>query len=373
MNNLTTEEENELHNILERLNTRDHYHILGVSRDSEIGAIRTAYFTLSKTYHPDMFYRRAADGIQEKVEAIFTAINLSYEVLSDDGLRRKFDIQLVRKEREEGGSRTRTRRRRSSGSDTDVSDQVPVEVLEEDADSTIKRARSREGRARARARIREELGVSKSKATRREVDSSSRRRRRERGASDSSENTGRFSSNLREQINERLIKAKSYFDKGMVAVGEEDWVKAASALQMAVQLDSNSDEYMKVYEEVRPKAANVRAAGFIRAAESAESFRNLKEALYNYQQAVACDPPDGLPYFRLGQLLLDYADKPRDALQNFRIAVAREPDSTKYRLALADLYVGEGMGKNAQREYQKVLQVEPKNKSAKKALKKLRF
>lgn len=373
MNNLTTEEESELNNILERLNTGDHYHILGVTKESEIGDIRTAYFTLSKTYHPDMFYRRAADGIQEKVEAIFTAINLSYEVLSDEGLRRKFDIQLVRKDREEGGSRTRARRRRRGGSDNDVSDQVPTEILEEDAESTIKRSRSREGRARARARIREELGVSKSKVKPRGVEPSSRRRRRERGVSDSSENTGRFSSNLREQINERLIKAKSYFDKALVAVDEEDWAKAASALQMAVQLDSNSDEYMKVYEEIRPKAATVRASGFIRAAESAESFRNLKEALYNYQQAVACDPPDGLAYFRLGQLLLDYASKPRDALQNFRKAVANEPKSTRYRLALADLYVGEGMGKNAQREYQKVLQIEPKNIAAKKGLKKLRF
>ena len=95
MNTLKPEEEAELDGLLEIISTGDHYSVLGVSRESDLGAIKTAYFTLSKTYHPDMFYRRAADGIQDKVEAIFTGINLSYEVLSDDALRRKFDLSLI--------------------------------------------------------------------------------------------------------------------------------------------------------------------------------------------------------------------------------------------------------------------------------------
>jgi len=370
MNELTSEEERELNLVLERLNTGDHYHILGVEKSSELKTIKTAYFALSRTYHPDMFYRRAADGIQEKVEAIFTGINLSYEVLSDEVARRKFDIQLARKEREEAGPRTREDVRQRSQSLMESADSDPFEVTDTGSDTTARRSKSRAGRARARARIREELGVSKSKVVR-PSESSSRRRRRERNSS--SETTGRFSSNLREKLGERIAKAKSYYEKGLVAIEAEDWAKAGSALQMATQLDPSNDEYKKSHQEVRPKAASVRASGFVRAAESAESFRNVKEAIYNYQKAVACDPPEGTAYYRLGQLLLDYASEPREALKNFRRAVSNEPESVKYRLALAALYVREGMGKNAQREYQKVLAIDPKNKEAKSSLKKLRF
>jgi curved DNA-binding protein CbpA len=373
MNKLTSEEESELNLVLERINTGDHYHILGIKRDSDIGAIRTAYFTLSKTFHPDMFYRRAADGIQEKVEAIFTGINLSYEVLSDDVLRRKLDIQLVRKEREEGGSRGRSRRRQRRERDGDAVGEELSEVLDADTQATVKSTTARGDRARARARIREELGASKTQRTRRSSRAGSRSRTSSEDSAGSSSTTGRFSRDLRDKISERVAKGKSYYEKGMAAMEDQDWAKAASALQMATQFNPNSEEYTKVYDEVRPKAASVRAAGFIRAAESAESFRNVKEAIYNYQQAVDCDPPGGTAYFRLGQLLLDYASEPREALKHFRRAVVNEPDTLKYRLALADLYVGEGMGKNAQREYQRVLKADPKNKSAKSALKKLRF
>ena len=366
MNTLKPEEEAELDGLLEMINAGDHYSILGVSRESDLGEIKTAYFTLSKTYHPDMFYRRAADGVQEKVEAIFTGINLSYEVLSDEALRRKFDNELVRKERESSSLNTRTRRR---GSNADEGSQAPSEVLEDDASSAVISSRSRGDRARARARIREELGVSKSRV--RQPESSSRRRRRERSAS--SETTGRFTSNLREKLEERLAKAKSYYEKGLVAMESEDWAKAGSALQMATQLDPSNDEYKNAHRGVRPKAAAVRASGFIRAAEGAESFRNVKEALYNYQKAVACDPPEGTAFYRLGKLQLEYASEPREALKNFRRAVSKEPSNIKYRLALAELYVREGMEKNAQREYQKVLAVEPKSKEAKNGLKKLRF
>ena len=42
-------------------------------------------------------------------------------------------------------------------------------------------------------------------------------------------------------------------------------------------------------------------------------------------------------------------------------------------MALADLYLTQNMNKNAVREYQKALELDPKNKDAKNALRKLRF
>ena len=108
-------------------------------------------------------------------------------------------------------------------------------------------------------------------------------------------------------------------------------------------------------------------------AENAESFRNVREAMHNYQKATECDPDDGLAHYRFGKLLAEYSGDARAALLQFRHAVMKTPDDVKYRMALADLYVTQNMTKNAVREYQKALDLDPKNKDAKNALRKLRF
>ena len=93
----------------------------------------------------------------------------------------------------------------------------------------------------------------------------------------------------------------------------------------------------------------------------------------NYKKATECDPEEGVAHYRFGLLLKDFSGDARGALQQFRQAVLKEPQNVRYRVALAELYIGEGMTRNAIREYQKVLEIEPKHKDAKSALRKLRF
>ena len=63
---------------------KDYYEILGVSRDSDQAAIKSAYRKLARKYHPDVNKTKEAE---EK----FKDINEAYEVLSDKAKRQRYD------------------------------------------------------------------------------------------------------------------------------------------------------------------------------------------------------------------------------------------------------------------------------------------
>ena len=63
---------------------KDYYEILGVSRDADSSAIKSAYRKLARKYHPDVNKTKEAE---EK----FKDINEAYEVLSDKNKRQRYD------------------------------------------------------------------------------------------------------------------------------------------------------------------------------------------------------------------------------------------------------------------------------------------
>lgn len=63
---------------------KDYYDILGVSRDADSNAIKSAYRKLARKYHPDVNKTKEAE---EK----FKDINEAYEVLSDKNKRQRYD------------------------------------------------------------------------------------------------------------------------------------------------------------------------------------------------------------------------------------------------------------------------------------------
>lgn len=65
--------------------TRDYYNLLGVGRSASDKEIRQAYRRLARKHHPDVSSGDRGD------EAKFKEINEAYEVLSDQGNRRKYD------------------------------------------------------------------------------------------------------------------------------------------------------------------------------------------------------------------------------------------------------------------------------------------
>jgi curved DNA-binding protein CbpA len=407
MPGLTPEERSAIDDLSQRVETGDYYTILGVASDCSPGELKDAYYSLSRRFHPDRFYRREVGDLRGQLESVFTGINISFEVLSDTVQRRRFDLEKAKKE--EGRQSLSERRGRSSAvrstkttppqtappqtappqtappqtappqtapketpaRPAEAQDLEPPPVEAPPAPAPEKPSKRRSAYARHRDRLRQ--SGERSTKERSTKERSTRPRRERSSQSDTASPSSKMAEAVRNKISARKDKATACYQEALKSIEEEDWGPAASSLYMAHQYVPKNAEYKALWEEVQVKANQGRAAKYIALAESAESFRNVREAMHNYQQATECDPLDGLAHFRFGQLLAEFSGDARSALLQFRHAVLKTPDNVVYRMALANLYVDQKMNKNAAREYQKALELDPKNKEAKNALRKLRF
>lgn len=67
----------------------DHYEILGIDRNADTDTIRSAWRRLARRHHPDV-----AEG--REAPRRFIQAREAYEVLSDAGRRRRYDLWLAR-------------------------------------------------------------------------------------------------------------------------------------------------------------------------------------------------------------------------------------------------------------------------------------
>jgi len=68
--------------------SRNFYEVLGVQKSSTQGEIKKAYRQLARTYHPDA----NPDGDKEESNKKFQEINRAYQILSDEDLRKRYDM-----------------------------------------------------------------------------------------------------------------------------------------------------------------------------------------------------------------------------------------------------------------------------------------
>jgi curved DNA-binding protein CbpA len=65
---------------------KNHYDVLGIDRKANSSAIRTAFFQLARTWHPDRLPADLAD-LKPVVTKAFAAMGEAHQTLSDEGRR----------------------------------------------------------------------------------------------------------------------------------------------------------------------------------------------------------------------------------------------------------------------------------------------
>jgi Tfp pilus assembly protein PilF len=143
-------------------------------------------------------------------------------------------------------------------------------------------------------------------------------------------------------------------------------------MYLASRYDPRNEDYKRQAAEYEHKAKIDTARKLIQLAENAESYHNVQSANYHYQKACELDPPMGLPFYRLAQVMRLQDGDEREILRLLRTAVQKDPTQVGYRLGLAEFYVIQGLNANARREYQAVLEASPENPKALAGLKKAR-
>ncbi|MCK6507767.1 hypothetical protein L6R53_31110, partial [Myxococcota bacterium] len=176
---------------------------------------------------------------------------------------------------------------------------------------------------------------------------------------------------VRGQVQGQLAKARAFFEQGRADYQAGRVIKAAGALELAVQFDPANDEYRALLETAKRESRGARIGLLIHQGEQAESYQQAKQAIHAYREAVALEPDSGKVYYRLAKLVRREEENDREALNLLRDAVLKDPDVVEYRLALGELYKELGLKLNARREFTEILKRDKGHEGAKAGLKDL--
>ncbi|NOY28545.1 MAG: DnaJ domain-containing protein [Oligoflexia bacterium] len=329
------------------------YGLLNIASDATPEQVRTAYYRLSRQWHPDRFFRKEVGEYADRIEMVFVGITQAYQILKSPEKRKAYDRDLRQSGRMPEAGRRPNPSSSLSSSSSPSSDQPsaspgagqPAPASEEPA-STRKLS------------IRERLNqraVGKDGIPGRGP--SQVRRRAER--------------KVREQLRTHMAKAKVFFEQGQKDYRQGRIIKAAGALELAVQFDPRNAEYKNMLDLTKAEARRIRVQQLTLQGGQAESYQQYRQAIQCYRDAVRLDPDDGKVFSRLARLVRHEEQDDRGALNLYREAVVRDPDVIEYRMVLGKLYADLGLKLNARREYLEVLKRDKGNEAAKAGLKAL--
>lgn len=84
----------------EAMKQQNHYEVLGVEPKATHAQIKQAYYTLSKTYHPDGPLGECSKELKHNLEELFHRVAEAYVTLSSDDQRKRYDRALAKQQAE---------------------------------------------------------------------------------------------------------------------------------------------------------------------------------------------------------------------------------------------------------------------------------
>lgn len=297
-----------------------YYALLGLDQRAATADVESAYRDFVRAWHPDRFFSRETGSMSSAIDLNFVEVTRAYRTLREPAKRSLYDGELRNKR------------------------VVVAPVGAPDRDDRAGFEMKVERKPGGAVRI---TGVSapvvQPPAPSRAAEAMNR---------------------LRTQILDQTTRAKGYYEAGLEDFNQGRWASAESALYLAMRYDTVNATYGDLFKRAQTKARQARGQAFFALASQTETYGNQRDAIANYRKAVECEPEEGAAYFRLGQLLRQHDEDPREVLALLRKSVQKEPRNVDYRLALAEMYRTLKLGQNAMREVQAALEAEPRNPKA---------
>jgi curved DNA-binding protein CbpA len=170
---------------------------------------------------------------------------------------------------------------------------------------------------------------------------------------------------------ERKRKAKGLFESGMSAFAQGRWIEAAGAVRLSIAFDPDNEAYREHFVEVQRKAHEERAKMLVKQGEGALEMRDWRDALELFEEALNYRPGDAELAFRAARLAWQAAGELKRAKDLAGAACELAPDNALYRRTLGQIYAAAGLSTNARRELEKAIELDPGDKEAKAALRRL--
>jgi tetratricopeptide (TPR) repeat protein len=374
----------------------DYYELLGIERTVDKKAVKRSYFELAALFHPDRYFRKRLGSFKLKMETLFGNVTEAYETLSDKVRRAEYDIYLVDLDRTRGieellkgaaeeaqraeedalriaartssdapidGSAARSVppgangiERKPSGFYSSVSAPVTPPPIQASPSASIPPVSSTSPIVTDQAR-RDALAM---------------RLRGNRPLTRGPSNPppgARVSDGgegLKRRYEDRVALARKAQADKYVALAREadsksDLVGAAAAYRVSLGFLPEGDPIRAAAQASIAKADSILAETYLRQATYEERSEHWQDAAKSWQRVAKGRPGDAHAHERAGNAIAKAGGDLHLAAQYAKRAIDIDPQNAEYKITLASVFIGAGLGLNARRELEAAAQISPRN------------
>jgi len=296
---------------------KPYFELLGVPRDADAKQIKRSYFSLSKVYHPDRYFRANLGDYSSRLERIFRKLVEAYELLSDPTTRAEIERTM------------------GAAPEPEPEPEPVAEAGEADAAPKWKLPPRKLTKRQTLERLRRHFRIPP------------------------------------QILAERKLKASHFFDAAMVSAKRERWQEAAPSLRLAIAFDPWNDEYRTRFSDFLSRDYEQRATKLLASDGGVPDPADQNEALRLLEEVLIHRPADPDINYRAALLALDIDDLER-ATEYGEAACELCPESVEKRLTLARVHRVNGLREKAKLVLTEAAQLEPKNEEVQAEIQKLR-
>ncbi len=362
-----------------RADRLNHYELLGVAIDADRAEIRKAYFALSKTFHPDSYYGKRLGSFKAQMEVIFRKVTDAYEVIGRQQKREAYDRYLKRsmvvsaaeekihrvEERAQAMSKALTRapiaERQAKPVDAAATSrdwqpsQAPAKKSASMKPGTPEHDRMQRKRELLERKLRgRSMGPPKKSGSVRSMPAPVA----QVGAKTALRDLTR-SLKLTAGLTGGVDRAEHHIEAARMAEAKGDLAAAATALRIAITLDSSRADVQEQYRRVNSHL-RVQLLDIHREQASYEEDNNLwSAASISWAKVSEAAPDDPIAPRRAARALLTAGGDLRKARDFAQRSLDLAPDSLEARLILARIYIQAGMDNSAAKELDEAAKLDP--------------
>jgi curved DNA-binding protein CbpA len=350
------------------LGSLDHYELLGVEPSADGKLIRSVYYELVRTLHPDRYFGKQLGSFENKLLRVFAKLTEAYEVVHRPESRAEYDRYLAAK-------------RKTSAFERNFFDVSQQSAEVEHALRRIQDAAAAEARGAPTSSVPPTstvLPVAGSGPVRRpsasfSLDPEARKRALARKLGHSSPPparppsspvpSSRSADDLKQRYEQRLARAREeqrdhYVTLAKEAAERKDLIAAANALRVACSLAPQDLELSGDLAEMERRAAAELWEAYAERAKYAAIEGRPAEAAESYERAAHGHPSAAL-FERAAFYTVEAAGDLKHAAHLAKQAVSLAPTSAKCHLTLAQVYAAAKLRESALAELERARSLEP--------------
>lgn len=392
---LDPERRHKILDLYHRLESLDHYELLGIERGADRRAVKAAYYERVKLFHPDRYFGKDLGPFRAKLERCFACLTAAHDTLASAASREEYDAYLeaqrATQEFERAMAQTIT---------VDDLDQLEQQMaLAFAAQSSASALLHSLGANSPVARNEPVIDIAPSQpppesGTAAKMSDDERRRflaRKLRVSSASLRAAPRGTSppvasspppsreQIADQLRRQLGGAKREDNKKQLenqlaaaetAMAAKDPVSASNALRVAQSLAPNDPAIAERLAHAQALAAATLSDTYLRQAEYEEKSGRFEAAARSYERA-ARGKPTAAAWEAAARCLLEAQVDLRAAAEFARISVSLNPERAASHLLLGRIFLAAGMRTSAIAELERARRLDLNNDTVLSLLKRI--